>query len=104
MDFLATMTGAAAGVLAGVFIQYLLTLLMNSRVTRAQKDALRKELEYDRAVVGELRGELDRLRNAVNGRVLDQYFGHLGMGRAFFAQTVAWPILESFMNSFRWTT
>jgi len=89
MDFLATMTGAAVGVLAGVFIQYLLTLLWNSRVIRAQKNALRKELEYDRAVVGELRGELDRLRNAVNGRVLAQYFGHLGMGRAFFAQTVA---------------
>jgi hypothetical protein len=34
-------------------------------------------------------GELDRLRNAINGRVLDQYFGHLGMGRAFFAQTLA---------------
>jgi hypothetical protein len=41
------------------------------------------------AVVGELKTELDRLRNAVNGRVLDQYFGHFGMARGFFAQTVA---------------
>ena len=89
-DFWATMTGAAVGVLAGVFIQYLLTLLLNSRVTKAQKNALRKELEYDRAVVAELkRDELDRLRNAVNGRVLNNYFGHFGLGRAFFAQTVA---------------
>jgi hypothetical protein len=43
MEFWATLTGAAVGVLAGVFIQYFLTLLLNSRVTRAQKNALRKE-------------------------------------------------------------
>jgi hypothetical protein len=89
MDFWATMTGAAVGVVAGVLIQYLFTLLLNSRLARAQKNALRKELEYDRAVVAELKTELDRLRNAVNGNVLAQYYGHLGMGRAFFAQTVA---------------
>jgi hypothetical protein len=46
MGFVATMTGAAVGVLAGVFIQYLLTLVLNSRSTRAQKNALRKEFEY----------------------------------------------------------
>jgi hypothetical protein len=87
--FLGTLFGAAFGVIAGVATRYLFQRMTSAATTRAQKSALRKEFEYDRAVVAELSQEAARLRNAINGAVLPEYFGHLGFGRAFFAQTNA---------------
>jgi hypothetical protein len=48
MDFLATFSGAAVGVLAGVFIQYLFGLLSASRTTKSQKSAFRKEMAFNK--------------------------------------------------------
>src|SRR5437762_6651595 len=90
--FWATVFGAALGVMAGTVIQYLVTLLLNQRTRKRQKNALAKEFVYNRSLIDELRGEAQRFRNAVNGDVLNTYFGYFGFGRAIFAQANACTI------------
>jgi hypothetical protein len=52
--FLATVFGAAVGVVAGTIIQYLLTLALEFKSQARQKNALTKELTYNRSLVDEL--------------------------------------------------
>jgi hypothetical protein len=90
--FWATVFGAALGVMAGTLIQYLVTLLLNQRTRRRQKNALMKEFVYNRSLVDELLAELQNFRNAVNGDALNTYFGYFGFSRAIFAQANACTI------------
>jgi hypothetical protein len=87
MDFWATLLGAAAGVVAGALIQYLVQFFINLRTQRQQRQALKKELQYNLQVVSELADECTKLRNAVNSDTLPMYFGFFGFGQAFFVQT-----------------
>jgi hypothetical protein len=89
MEFWATLLGSAAGVVAGVFIQYGLQWLVDSQTTKSQKQGLKRELEYNRAVLSELRHEATNFRNAVNGHVFRDYLGYFAFSRAFFAQAGA---------------
>lgn len=63
--FWATVFGAALGVMAGTLIQYLVTLLLNQQTKKRQKNALMKEFVYNRSLVDELMGEIQKFRNAV---------------------------------------
>ena len=83
------MFGAALGVVAGTVIQYILTLLLNQQTRKRQENALAKEFIYNRSLVDELLTEAQKFRNAVNGDVLNTYFGYFGFGRAIFAQANA---------------
>lgn len=87
--FWATVFGAAIGVVAGTFIQFFLTKILERQSTIRQKTILMKELTYNRALVNELFAEEKRLRNAVNGGVLDTYNGFFPFGNAIFAQAQA---------------
>jgi hypothetical protein len=87
--FFATVFGAALGVVAGTIIQYFLTLALQRKSTARQKRALVKELTYNRSLIDELAQEAQRLRNAVNGGVLDQYLGYFAFNNAIFAQANA---------------
>jgi uncharacterized membrane-anchored protein YhcB (DUF1043 family) len=64
--FLATVIGAAVGVVAGTLIQYFLTMALEYKSKARQKTTLMKELTYNRALIDELAEELQRLRNALN--------------------------------------
>jgi hypothetical protein len=90
--FWATVFGAALGVMAGTLIQYLVTLLLNQQTKKRQKNALMKEFVYNRSLVDELMGEVQKFRNAVNGDVLNTHFGYFGYSRAIFARANACTI------------
>lgn len=87
--FLATVVGAALGVVAGTIIQYFVTRLLEKKTMARQKRALVKELIYDRSLVSELAQEAQNFRNAVNGGVFNTYFGYFAFSRAIFAQANA---------------
>jgi hypothetical protein len=84
--FWATVFGAALGVVAGTLIQYLFTLLLQKQSRTRQKNALMKELFYNRSLFDELADEGKKLRNAVNANVLHTYFGYFSFSRGIFAQ------------------
>jgi hypothetical protein len=86
-EFLATLVGAAVGVVAGALIQYVAQLFLERRVQKYQRQALKKELQYNLQVVGDLERECTRLRNAVNSGTLGSYFGYLSFERAIWSQT-----------------
>jgi hypothetical protein len=87
--FWATVFGAAVGVVAGTLIQYFLTMALEYKSKARQKTTLMKELTYNRALIDELAAEAQRLRNAVNGGVLDKYAGYFAFNNAIFAQANA---------------
>jgi hypothetical protein len=87
--FLATVIGAAVGVVAGTLIQYFLTMALEYKSKARQKTTLMKELTYNRALIDELAEELQRLRNALNAGVLDRYAGYFAFNHAIFAQANA---------------
>ncbi len=87
--FWATAIGAAIGVIAGTLIQYLLTLLLDKRSLARQRRGVVKEMTYNRSLVAELTEELERFRNAVNGRVFNTYYGYFNLAKAIFAQANA---------------
>jgi hypothetical protein len=87
--FWATVLGAAIGVLAGAFIQYIVDYLVHRRSKANQRSALKKELQYNLLVVGDLITEARNLRNSLNADSLPTYFGYLGYEKAFFTQANA---------------
>ena len=87
--FWATVFGAALGVVAGTVIQYFLSLALERRSKDRQRKALIKEMIYNKSLVDELSKEAQKLRNAVNGGVLNKYFGYLSFEKAIFAQANA---------------
>jgi hypothetical protein len=88
-EFWATLIGAAVGVVAGAFIQYIVAILLARGEQKRQRQALKKEMQYNLQVVSDLSDECRRLRNAVNGDTLKLYFGYLAYERAFFTQSIA---------------
>lgn len=48
-----------------------------------------KELTYNKSLIDELAREVGKLRNAVNGGVLNTYFGYFAFSRGIFAQANA---------------
>jgi hypothetical protein len=89
MEFWATLTGAAVGVVAGTLIQFLVQAIVDYRKRSEQRAAFRKEMSYNIAVLDELTSETTRLRNAINGDALGQYAGHFSYEQGIFVQTVA---------------
>lgn len=89
VGFAATLIGTAIGVIAGIFIQYFLTLALEKRSKKLQLNALTKEFIYNKAFVEELVEEAKNFRNAVNGGVFDKYFGYFQLGKALFIQANA---------------
>jgi hypothetical protein len=88
-EFWATLIGAAAGVVAGALIQYIVQFFIGRLEQRRQRQALKKEMEYNLQVVADLIVECTNLRNAVNGNALNMYFGYLQYERGIFAQSIA---------------
>src|SRR5207302_9686462 len=88
-EFWATLIGAAAGVIAGALIQYIVQMFLDSNAQKRQRRALKKEMQYNLLVVSDLSDEYGRLRNAVNGDALTTYFGYLNYGKGFFNQSIA---------------
>lgn len=87
--FWATVLGAAIGVVAGAIIQYGVDFLVRRRTEHDQRAALKKEMQYNLMVVGDLITESRNLRNAFNGDLLRDYFGILGFDRGNFTQSNA---------------
>jgi hypothetical protein len=87
--FWATVFGAALGVVAGTIIQFFITLALEKKSKARQKDALMKEMIYNKSLVCELSKEIQKFRNAVNGGVLNKYFGYFPYSKAIFAQANA---------------
>ncbi len=87
--FWATVFGAALGVVAGTIIQYFITLALEQKSKARQKSALMKEMIYNKSLVCELSKEAQKFRNAVNGGVLNTYFGYFPYSKAIFAQANA---------------
>jgi cytochrome b subunit of formate dehydrogenase len=87
--FWATVFGAALGVVAGTIIQYFITLSLEHKSKARQKNALMKEMIYNKSLACELSKEVQKLRNAVNGGVLNKYFGYFPYNKAIFAQAIA---------------
>lgn len=87
--FWATVFGAALGVVAGTVIQYLLSLALERRSKDRQRKALVKEMIYNKSLVDGLPKEAQKFRNAVNGGVLNKYFGYFSFGNGIFAQANA---------------
>jgi hypothetical protein len=85
----ATAIGAAIGVIAGTFIQYFLSLALERRSQKRQKNSLLKELVYNRSLTDELTEELQKMRNAANGRVFSTYFGYFQFAKGLFIQAQA---------------
>jgi hypothetical protein len=88
-EFWATLTGAAVGVVAGAIIQYIAQIFIDRSKQSRQRQALKKEMQYNLAVVSDLSDECRRLRDAVNGDVLKTYFGYFNYERGIFSQSNA---------------
>ncbi len=88
-EFWATLIGAAVGVIAGAFIQYLVQYYVDRRTQRDQRAALKKEMQCNLHLISELQAEAGRLRNAVNGDALTSYFGFFNYEKGLFAQAGA---------------
>ena len=89
MEFWATLTGAAVGVVAGAFIQYIVQFFVDSRTERHQRAALKKEMQCNLQLIHELLAEVTKLRNAVNGDSIQTYFGFFNYERGLFSQATA---------------
>lgn len=87
--FWATVLGAAIGVVAGAFIQYLVDYLVRRRDERSQKSSLKKEMQYNLLVVNNLITEARNLRNSFNADSLPVYFGYMEYDRGNFTQASA---------------
>jgi len=87
--FWATVFGAALGIVAGTIIQYFITLALEKKSKARQKSSLMKEMIYNKSLACELYKEVQKLRNAVNGGVLNTYFGYFPYNKAIFAQAIA---------------
>lgn len=98
-EFWATLIGAAVGVIAGAFIQYIVQHYVDRRTERHQRAALKKEMQCNLQLISELIAESGRFRNAVNGDALTSYFGYLNYEKGLFAQAGA--LLSSGML-YRW--
>jgi hypothetical protein len=89
MEFWATLLGAAVGVVAGAFIQYIVDFFVHMQTAKQQRRALKKEMQYDLQVVAEVAEECVQLRNAVNSDTLAIYWGTFNHGTALFTQSNA---------------
>lgn len=81
--------GAAVGVVAGSLVQFGAARLWLKFSKNTQKQNLKKELQYNLSLVGELCDEVTRLRNTVNGNVLSSYVGYFKCSDALFLQVNA---------------
>jgi hypothetical protein len=69
-EFWATLMGAAFGVLAGALIQFIAQYFIDRSAQDRQRQALKKEMQYNLQVLLDLSDECRQLRNAVNGDTL----------------------------------
>jgi hypothetical protein len=73
MDFVATLFGAAIGVVAGAAIQYLAQIFINRHNRKAVLSDLRKEAQYNLGVANDMLGEVAKFRAAAQPETLATY-------------------------------
>lgn len=88
-NFVAVAIGACIGVVAGSVVQFGANILMLKFFKKNQKQNLKKELQYNLSLVGDLSNEVVKLRNAVNGGVLGNYYGYYKCSDGLFLQVTA---------------
>lgn len=73
MDFWATFLGAAFGVVAGAFMQYIVQVGIERRNRRRLLSDLNKEAQYNLAVANEMLKEVARFRAAAQPAIFSTY-------------------------------
>ena len=73
MDFWATFLGAAFGVVAGAFIQYLVQMWIARHNRKLVLSDLRKEAQYNLGVANDMLNEISRFRAAAQPDTFSTY-------------------------------
>lgn len=81
MDLISQGIGAFLGVIAGTFISYGITLLIERRTTRQRKDNFQFEVEYNLRQVERWITDVSDFRNAINGQALNLWAKWLDFGK-----------------------
>jgi hypothetical protein len=73
MDFCATFLGAAFGVVAGAFMQYIVQVGIERRNRKLLLSDLNKEAQYNLGVANDMLKEVDRFRAATQPAIFPTY-------------------------------
>jgi hypothetical protein len=92
-QFIATLLGAAFGVVAGALVQYLAEAYLNRRKAMQQRRDISAEAVYNISAVGELIAESGRLRAAAQPGAIQTYFG------VFQFNAVLWIAMQQMVTS-----